>query len=363
MILRPSAAYRFLTCPASISREKDAPQTTSEAAEQGTAAHWVCECVLNSIKLPIPGDLAPNGVEVDSDMINAGYDYLNYIKDNIGFENMEVERQLSMSLIYDDMKGTADFIRYDGEVLDVLDYKYGYRMVDPLYNPQLELYGIGAIEHYDIKDRNTPVRLHIYQPRAYHPAGPGRVYETTVGDLLTKAMLYKMMIEQALSNGENRYQTGDHCTFCAARPNCSAYITACLNAVDFVGNLNEAEINNDYLAVIINNLQIGQKRIESMLTNLEETAIAKIQSGELVSGYRLGSGRGSKVWNIDADQVIAIGAMLDADFSKPGTITPTQASKLVDDSVIKHYITNKPGSAKLIKDDQSIARLAFKPLK
>jgi len=363
MFLRPSSADRWLTCPASITREKDAPETTSEAAEQGTAAHWVAEQTLYGVELKA-GTMAPNDIEIDDDMITAAFDYCDYIlryADHV--DDLDVERELYMPIVYDGLKGVSDCILYDEKTLDIFDYKYGYRLVDPLFNPQLELYAIGAINHYGIMDREMVVRLHIYQPRVYHPAGPGRVYETTVGKLLDKALVYRMMIEDALSNGTDKYHTGEHCTYCAARPDCSAFVIACLNAVDYVGTISEDEFNSEYLATIIHNLQIGKKRVEAMLTTLEETAIARIKNGEPVSGYALGSGRPSKVWNIEPDQVIAVGAMLDADFRKAGTLTPIQASKLVDDEVIKDYIKTKPGSAKLIKDDQTLARMAFKPLK
>ena len=42
----PSAMHRLIRCPGSVILSKDIPDTTSEAALEGTCAHWLAEEML-----------------------------------------------------------------------------------------------------------------------------------------------------------------------------------------------------------------------------------------------------------------------------------------------------------------------------
>jgi hypothetical protein len=66
-----------------------------------------------------------------------------------------------------DCWGTSDAVIVSPDAVEVCDFKYGLGVrVDAEGNPQIRLYGVGALEAYgDLLGDVHTVRLHIFQPR------------------------------------------------------------------------------------------------------------------------------------------------------------------------------------------------------
>ena len=103
--------------------------------------------------------------------------------------------------------------------LTVIDLKYGKGVaVDAEWNPQMMLYGLGALELFDaIYDIDT-VRMTIYQPRLESVS----TWEISVEDL--KKWTEEVLIPKAqlAIHGEGNFQCGAWCRFCKAKNTCRA---------------------------------------------------------------------------------------------------------------------------------------------
>ena len=76
--------------------------------------------------------------------------------------------------------GTGDLLIVADHVLTVIDFKYGKGVaVEAEWNPQMMLYGLGALELFDALYDIETIRMVIYQPRleclAGHPGAGGDV--------------------------------------------------------------------------------------------------------------------------------------------------------------------------------------------
>jgi hypothetical protein len=125
--------------------------------------------------------------------------------------------------------GTADCIIIGEGTLHVFDFKYGKGIpVVAEENPQLKLYGLGALEDFGLLYDISEVTLHIVQPRLES------ITEWTVSrDVLEKwgRFVVKPIAEQAY-NGEGEYCPGeDQCRWCRCKNACRAYNTYMLDKV------------------------------------------------------------------------------------------------------------------------------------
>jgi len=74
----PSKSSRWMNCPGAITMEKDFPDTTSDAAEEGTAAHALAEeCLLRKVSAITFLGMHFNGYEVTEDMARFVQSYLD----------------------------------------------------------------------------------------------------------------------------------------------------------------------------------------------------------------------------------------------------------------------------------------------
>src|SRR5690606_27222207 len=80
-----------------------------------------------------------------------------------------VEQRLDFSHLVEQGFGTGDIVIIADGVMEVIDLKYGKGIrVDADNNPQLKLYGSGALRAYELLYDIHTVRLTIVQPRLDH---------------------------------------------------------------------------------------------------------------------------------------------------------------------------------------------------
>ena len=176
--LGPSAAHRWMICPGSVRLSEGIADETSEAAEEGTLAHAVAERhAAAAFGLGIPTLDAP-GPDETADMALHASEYADALVSLVGPKaDVWLESRVGVN---DEVWGTTDALALaeDGETLVVMDYKYGRGYVEVVENPQLMLYGLGAIGGFSgVK----VVRLAIYQPRAGREAL--RTWDISAADL------------------------------------------------------------------------------------------------------------------------------------------------------------------------------------
>lgn len=183
--LSPSSASRWLACPASVRVAEALPSGDegSVYAQEGTAAHALAELmaryqVLGSLT---PAELAKSlkawrkefsiASDAEAEMEEHGQAYVDYLRSRLE-ENPEAQLLLEQKLPtgVPSSWGTSDAVIVSPTMVESVDYKYGLGVrVEVVENPQLRLYGIGALEAYgDLLGDVEMVRLTIFQVRLDH---------------------------------------------------------------------------------------------------------------------------------------------------------------------------------------------------
>lgn len=206
--LSPSATKRWMVCPGSAAIIAKLPNSDkpSKYAAEGTVAHEVHELCLieNQDAIKYKGrTFEADGFKfkVNQDMVDAVQLSLDYIRDRISMANtigrtvkVKVEVRCSLeSLGVPGMDGgTSDVILefWDDNTLmevEVFDYKHGAGVaVEAIDNTQAMSYALGTILLPELSGQDIPdgITVTISQPRAHHPDGRIRSWETTKEDLL-----------------------------------------------------------------------------------------------------------------------------------------------------------------------------------
>lgn len=221
-LIAPSSAAAIVACPArvlmcaGIGRHMDGD---TEVRDQGTAAHWVAEMWCVHGVLPEVGELAPNGIAVTEHMqqtARAWYDHAQQFGTAPQFERKFTVPQVPRCF------GTSDASAALLDTVWISDLKYGYGFVDVWPNYQLACYAGGVAAHWGIPlDETTTVHLSIYQPRAWHRAGPLRTVTVTGAQVAELLREVADAAYQALSP-EPEARPGTHCATCAGRTRCKA---------------------------------------------------------------------------------------------------------------------------------------------
>lgn len=219
-LLSPSAAHRWMNCPPSACLEREFPSSSSEVAAEGTAAHALCEHKLR--KLLKLRSKRPHSDFEDDEMDRCSDDYVLFVQERmreILSPMVLVEQRLDITRYVTEAFGTADCIIVGGDMLHIIDFKYGMGvLVEAEHNPQMMLYALGALELLDgIYDIQT-ISMSIFQPRRENVCTWSLPKEELLrwarDDLVEKARLAYA--------GEGEYCAGEWCMFCRASVRCRA---------------------------------------------------------------------------------------------------------------------------------------------
>jgi len=235
-LLSASSASRWLACTPSARLEDKFMQSNKEKpnvfADEGTLAHEIADLALKAFK----GDISPKVYEKEliklkkhplyyPEMVFEVQDYVDLVIETYLVAKKEdpaallfIEERLDFSHLVEQGFGTGDACIISNGVLEVIDLKFGKGVkVDADNNPQLMLYGAGALAAYDfLYDINT-VRLTIVQPRLDHVS----TWDISVQDL--EAWGQKVVRPQAVKayKGEGVQKAGEHCKFCKVKAMCA----------------------------------------------------------------------------------------------------------------------------------------------
>jgi len=176
----PSGAHRYLNCANSLAMEKGQPDSSSGAADLGTDKHELMSLCLEFKKNAIDylGHTLGKGHKVDKSFAADVQAVLDNVRERIlGYElrgctgTVEIEQDVPIDQITGEegATGRADIVLIvswpDGTAsIDVIDAKFGYQEVDAEWNPQLMMYGHGALEKFGLVEDFTEVNLVIEQP-------------------------------------------------------------------------------------------------------------------------------------------------------------------------------------------------------
>lgn len=232
-LLSPSSAGRWLACTPSARLEAQFPDSSGEAAQEGTLAHSLCELILQyKLKLIKKNIYESKLKEIQANRFydHAMHDhcdnYAVYVLEQFSAAQAHtkdaqlfLEQKLDMTDYVEEGFGTGDAVIIADGVLDLTDFKYGKGVpVTAVENKQMMLYGLGALKDYGFLYDIHTVRMTIYQPRldtiSVWEISVVELYKWAEDELRPKAV-------QAFK-GEGEYAPGSHCRFCKAKAVCRA---------------------------------------------------------------------------------------------------------------------------------------------
>jgi hypothetical protein len=198
--------------------------------------------------------------------------------------------------------------------MDVIDYKYGKGVaVSAKDNPQMKLYGLGALNDFGFAYDVETVRLHIYQPRLNNVS----VDELSVGELLAWAEMKVKPTAEKAAKGKGNYNPGEHCRFCPHAGRCRSLTKACTETFTTHGMKASVEVLAPWeVAEILQN----ESLISLWLKRVREQALTTMMDGGEIPGYKVVAGRGSRAWKDDFE----VAALLKANGFTQEEITKTE---------------------------------------
>lgn len=371
--LAPSSLARTIQCPGSVVLQEMHPETADSAsAAEGTACHGVAQETIAG-RPPAEGSLAPNGVPITEDMLEAVEDLIDTIESDLKpygmtLADVAVESPVSIPEIHAECWGTPDYRAWvpaartprGRPLLMVWDLKYGRRLVEAIDNPQLAAYASGCLSAAGADDLNVDVVLSIFQPRAYHRYGVTRWWKAAGSDLRAMINIANAAATEAL--GPNpRTRTGPECEYCTARHACETLQRVAYVGVDMAGSAQPLGLPPQALGLELRTLMTARDRLDARITGLEEQAAANERAGMATPGFKFERGLGRQVWAKPAGEVIALAAAFGKDVSGPlRALTPKQALKAGMDAALVAAMSIRPqGEAKLVIDDGMDARRVF----
>lgn len=362
-LLSASSAHRWLICTPSAKLEEQFPDTTSDAAKEGTLAHELAEkkvlhyfytCDFGKRKLTNAIKKLRENELWQDEMLEHTDTYLYFLK-SVAMAlpvtpYVAIEKRVDFGTYVPDGFGTADCIMVQGDTLHVFDFKYGKGVpVSAEENPQMMLYALGAYEAYKMFYPIKQIHLAIVQPRL--PDGTTE-WSCSLSELLEFGEYVRGKAALA-TEGQGDFCPGEkQCGFCRARAQCRARSDYNVKQAFTIGEL----------PPLIANEEVGERlsAMEDVVKyqkDLQEYALAQCLAGKEISGWKAVEGRGSREWtNADAalKKLTDSGIVEDAVLWEKKPLTLAQIEKIVGkkdfaDSV-GEYITKTSGKPTLAKE-------------
>jgi hypothetical protein len=343
--LSPSAAKRWLTCPASVEASARSVSPDTEDSKRGTAGHWVHEVWLTTGAPPPVGAVAPNGIVVDDEMVEYVGQSIGWIKryldEHKGCVVMCEEKiqigdyfGLEKSWCY----GTADTVILAAKELVVHDLKMGYVDVQAEKNPQLMLYALGLCG--ELGWLWPEIRLVILQPKN---GGP-KEWTLSMQELAAWAEEQRPKVVAATLPDAPFVPSEEGCRYCPNAGVCKALqqnaIEIARREFDTPAGLIE-NISPDDLGLLLQKADL----IDAALKAAREHGRKLLQCGVDVPGFKLVEARTKRRWRsgVEAEVEKLIG---EAAWDK-SLISFTQAEKIAGKEKIAPFIETPRGDVVL----------------
>lgn len=319
-LLSASGAHRWLECTPSAQLELQFPQSTSEYAEEGTAAHELCELTarywlgeISEAEHENQRDELAKGKYYNAEMQECANDYAKFVAEKTAaaretcedaFTALEV--RVDFSKYVKDGFGTGDCIIVSDNVLEIIDFKYGKGVrVEAAGNPQMKLYALGAYLEYNTLFDIDSVRMTIFQPRL---SGVQSSDEITVKELLEWAEKYVKPRAKLAYKGEGEFAPSEEvCKFCRAKAQCKARADKNLKLFDEAPDV--LLLTPEDAGKILE--QAGD--IQSWLADLESLVSFTLLAGQPVEGWKMVEGRSNRRF---ADELKVVDAMKAAGYDE-----------------------------------------------
>jgi hypothetical protein len=390
--LSPSKAARWMACPGSVREEAKYPDEPSgPAAVDGTHSHTLLEhCIKNGLADPT----AMVGVKmkdddgefvVDADRaarVKVATDYVRERMNEYGVCQVLAERRVNPEWLLgrSDLSGTADVQIHGPDTLEIIDYKDGMGQVKVEYNPQLELYAIGALAGLKLpinaKYPFSKVRMTVIQPKLALRGMPAVThFELALTDLIGRLGIYAVKAN-ATDKPDAPLVAGEHCKFCKHKA-CSERAGTVMKEIGVMfpmleksevvelaqqsANKDPATMDNDQIRQIMEAAPLMRQLLEAV----EGEALRRLKAGDSIPGVKLVYGRGSRSWALPEDEMahklIKMGIPKSAVYETK-LVTPAKAEKLTWEATKGGEKVQKSLSERQLKtlESEYVAKVAGK---
>lgn len=345
-LLSASKAHRWRRCPASALAEASVPDSTSDYAAEGTAAHTIASESLKACLLKADRERWRtewvNRIRATEEMLDAVDVYLDWANQHIeDGDTVLVEHKVSLepnpgfpASLKGLMFGTADFARFRprDKSLIVADYKHGAGVaVDVEGNDQLQYYALGVLLSLMATCHIEQVALVVVQPRARGDA----IKQTTISavDLLDWG---QSLMDEALvaMSPEATFVPGEHCQFCSYAGQCSAVRNKALTVakVPELGPLLPDSLTLEEIGALLTKAQEMETALQAWVAPFRAFANLRLSLGDSIPGWALVPKRAQRVWAEGAEETLVDVFGPDA-FKPKELISVAQAEKLVGGKV------------------------------
>ena len=332
----PSGFSRKELCPASHNAEKPFPNTSSEAAIDGTHTHTLVEACLIHKKQPAEyigmkladheGDFA-----IDKDRAERANMAIMYVNNQVKasafpvFVTPEQSVNPGTLIFREDWYGTADITMIfadtpEGEAftsqqikwINVCDYKDGSQPVDPWENYQGISYMLGVIAQY-MPPMDTVITFTIIQPRA----GGIKEWRTTVSELMTVWLPKCQQIIERCESPDAPYFAGEtQCRYCLNKNSCQARQDAAIGGINTA--LANVDVGGGVISPVASSLPvIGEMSdanladvkmlapiIRGWLKDIDDEALERVLKGGVIPNYKMVQKNGRRSWMPEQEDII-----------------------------------------------------------
>ena len=305
-LLSASSSARWLACPPSAVAAEAYINEDTDYTREGTIAHEVAEHVAREGDTNLAA-LRKWEKDYTGEMIDCAVGYRDYIQEQLKSDTATVllEQRVDFSPWVPDGFGTADCIIIQGDTMDVIDYKYGKGVaVSATDNPQMKLYGLGALNDYGFVYDVQKIRLHIFQPRLNNIS----VDEIGVDELTDWAEKVVKPTAEKAAKGKGKYNPGEHCRFCPHAGRCRTLTKVCTEYVETHGIKVSVETLAPWEVAEVLRME---PLVSLWLKRVKDQALTTLLSGGEVPGYKVVAGRSSRAWK---DELSVDGVLLGAGF-------------------------------------------------
>lgn len=380
-VLSASSAKKWLNCTPSARLEDSLPDSTSESAREGTLAHDLCELKLKKLftEPAMPERTYKtrwNKIKKDKlynqEMERYTDIYVEYIQLlAYGFPvtpHIVIEKKVDYGLYAPEGFGKADCIIISGNVLHIIDFKYGKGV--PVYaedNPQMSLYALGALYAYDMIYPIDEVVMTIIQPRLDNISE----WKTTADALRQWGNEVVKPKAEIAFRGEGDFCQGSWCDdgFCRAAATCRHRVKENMSIEKDYMN----PITGKYdLPPILGNEDVGKilgraQNLARWVKKLERHALEELIKGGEIPGWKIVEGRSNREFTSADD---AYEALIQAGYSReilyeqkplPLTEAEKQISKEDYENILKQYIIKPKGKPTLALESDKRPAYEVKP--
>lgn len=306
-LLSASGASRWMNCTPSARLEDKFMESgggsgDSEYAKEGTLAHEFGDVNLRYLN----GEIDKKVLDKELQKLRSSEYYTDEMEDEVDKyvtyvwetflsaqrktpdAELKIEERLDFSHLVEGGFGTGDGTVIADGVLDVQDLKYGKGIqVYAKENPQLMLYGSGALRQWELMYDIHTVRLTIIQPRLDHIDS----WDISVEDLIEWGEKKVKPLAAKAYKGEGVQKAGDWCKFCKVKAMCATLAAKNIKLAqhDFKDPhlLSEKQLMEVYKQIPM---------LKDWASSVEDYILDEAKKGKQWPGYKVVEGRSNRKW-------------------------------------------------------------------